>query len=68
MNATRLPGTDESSRRFGVEKERRVEEASSSDHVAEMHQVMCESDWPDKLSSCENVSIQVRIAWRSKKV
>ena len=47
MNATRRPGNDESSRRFGVEKERRVEEASSSDDVAEVHKVMCESDWAD---------------------
>ena len=56
-----LPGNDESSknnpiseeesligRRFSVEEERRVEETSPSVDVAEMHKVMCESDWPDK--------------------
>ena len=66
----RRPGNDESSRnnpineeewligrRFNVEEVRRVEETSPSDDVAEMHKVMCESDWPDKWSICENVSI-----------
>ena len=58
---TRLPGNDESSknnpisekeqligRRFSVEEERRVEETSPSGDVAEMHKMMCESNWPDK--------------------
>ena len=45
-------------RRFSVEEERRGEETSLSDDVAEMHKVMCESD---QTSSCEKVSIQVRI-------
>ena len=33
-------------RRFSVEKERRAEEASLSDDVAERHKVMCKGDWP----------------------
>ena len=41
-----------------------MEETSPSNDVAEMHKVMCESDWPDKWSSSENVSIQVRITRR----
>ena len=58
---TRLPGNDESSkynpiseeeqligRRLYVEEERRVEETTPSDDVAEMHKVTCKSDWPDK--------------------
>ena len=35
-------------RRFSVGEERRVEETSPSDDVAEMHKVKCESNWPDK--------------------
>ena len=39
--------TTQSAKRSSDE-ERRVEETSPSDDVAEMHKVMCESDWPDK--------------------
>ena len=35
-------------RRFSVEEERRVEETSPSDDVAEIHMVMCESESPNK--------------------
>ena len=35
-------------RGFSVDEERRVEETSPSHDVAEMHEVMCESDCPDK--------------------
>ena len=49
---------------MNVEEERRVEETSPSDDVAEMDKVMCESDWPDKWSICEKMSIQVRITRR----
>ena len=57
-SVTRLPGNDERSknnpiseeewligRRFSHGEERRVEETSPLDDVAEMHKVMCESDW-----------------------
>ena len=78
---TRLPGNDDGSgggpiggeewligRRFNVEEERRAEETSSSDDIAEMHKVMCGSDWPDKWRSCENVSRRVRTTVPSVKV
>ena len=43
---------------------------SPSDDVAEMHKVMCESNWPDKRDKrnrCENVLIQARITRRMRK-
>ena len=45
-----------------------MEETSPSNDVAEMHKVMCKSDWPDKRGGCENVSMQVRITRRVRTV
>ena len=40
----RLPGNDESSRNNPISEE----DAIPSDDVAEMHEVIRKSDWPDK--------------------
>ena len=66
-SVTRPPSNDKSSenfpiseeeqligRRFSVDGERREEDTSSSDDVADMHKVMCESDWPDRDDSRES--------------